>query len=212
MARSALSHLAPTKKMVEPSAARLTRDDWLDAAFQAAVDGGLGSVRVLVLARTLGVTRGSFYWHFSDHAELIAALIERWRLSEMAANAVSAAPDGRAPLARMLAVLDQTITLTDLDRQKDRFELALRGHACKDEAIAMLLEEVDRSRLHMLQSHYVRLTGNEVLAQELSALLYLAIVGSHQALNRPAADTKLAQYLKSIIARHLIHSNVQRAD
>ena len=45
---------------------RLGRDDWLDAAFRAAVEHGFDGVRVLTLADTLQVTRGSFYWHFKD--------------------------------------------------------------------------------------------------------------------------------------------------
>ena len=45
-------------------ASRLGRDDWLDAAFRAAVEHGFDGVRVLTLADTLQVTRGSFYWHF----------------------------------------------------------------------------------------------------------------------------------------------------
>ena len=195
-----------------PPAARLTRDDWLDAAFQAAVDGGLGAVRVLVLAQTLGVTRGSFYWHFTDHAALIAALIERWHRGEIASLAAFKTPSGLDPVARMLQVLDQSITLTDTERQNDRFEQALRSHASKDAAVAELLEEVDRSRLQMLHAHYARLTGSDDAAQELSALLYLAIVGSHQALNRPAADAKMAQYLKSIIAKNLVHAIEKRPE
>jgi AcrR family transcriptional regulator len=200
------SHRRTRPEKVEPAAARLTRDDWLDAAFQAAVDGGLGAVRVLVLAQVLGVTRGSFYWHFTDHAELIAALIDRWHRSEIAALAIFKAPNGLEPVACMLQVLDQSITLTEKDRQNDRFEQALRSHAGKDAAVAALLEGIDRSRLQMLHAHYVRLTGNDDAAQELSALLYLAIVGSHQALNRPAADAKMANYLKSIIAKRLVHA------
>lgn len=66
---------------------KLSRDDWLDAAFNAVVEGGFDGARVLVLADTLGVTRGSFYWHFADHADLISALQERWRQRELAAEA-----------------------------------------------------------------------------------------------------------------------------
>ncbi len=211
MPRTASARATPPEK-AEPAAARLTRDDWLDAAFQAAVDGGLGAVRVLVLAQTLGVTRGSFYWHFTDHAELIAALIDRWHRHEIATLSASKAPNGVEPVARILQVLDQSITLTEHDQHNDRFEQALRSQAGKDAAIAQMLEEVDRSRLQMLQAHYARLTGNEDAAQELSGLLYLAIVGSHQALNRPAADAKMAQYLKSIIAKHLVHAVEKRPE
>ena len=62
----------PTAKHGKRSdAQRLGREDWLDAAFDAVVDGGFDQLRVVALAQTLGVTRGSFYWHFADHADLV---------------------------------------------------------------------------------------------------------------------------------------------
>ena len=79
-------------------AARLNRDDWLDAAFAAAVEHGFDGVRVLVLADTLGVTRGSFYWHFKDHAELITALLERWRAAESASTQRLQQPGSEDPV------------------------------------------------------------------------------------------------------------------
>ena len=77
--------MKPARKKSKPPAAapKLTRDDWLDAAFAAVVEGGFDAVRVLTLAQRLGVTRGSFYWHFADHAELVAALLKRWREREL---------------------------------------------------------------------------------------------------------------------------------
>ena len=72
-----------TVTLTELPVARLSRDDWLDAAFEIVAEQGFDSVRVLTLAKSLDVTRGSFYWHFSDHAELIAGLIERWRTREI---------------------------------------------------------------------------------------------------------------------------------
>ncbi|MGI9134641.1 MAG: TetR/AcrR family transcriptional regulator [Rhodoferax sp.] len=187
-----------------PGNPRLTRDDWLDAALRAAIDGGFGAVRVLVLAKTLGVTRGSFYWHFADHAELIQALIERWYQREISLDArLGPVQDGQ-PRAGIERVLDSAIARTAQDRDNGRFEQALRSLASKDAAVAQLLEQVDRARLGMIHAHYLALTGDDAMAHELSALLYLAVVGANEALNRPSANAKLADYLKATITRHLI--------
>ena len=64
---------APQQAAAE--ATRLTRDDWLDEAFLAVVSGGFENVKVLSIAERLKVTRGSFYWHFTDHADLIGSLV-----------------------------------------------------------------------------------------------------------------------------------------
>lgn len=191
----------------QPTAAvRLTRDDWLDAAFRAAIDGGLSAVRVLTLANTLGVSRGSFYWHFTDHAELVSALIDRWHQRTLAMGQGEQLADPCDPTAGILRILDSAIAHSVEDREHDRFEQALRSQASKDSAVATLLESVDRARLQLVYSHYVQLVNDVETARELAALFYLAVVGSHEALNRPSASVKVSDYLKTIIARHLVHA------
>nr|WP_276601180.1 MULTISPECIES: TetR/AcrR family transcriptional regulator [unclassified Nannocystis] len=56
----------------------VTREDWADAALAALGERGLAGVAVEPLARALGVTKGSFYWHFKDRRELVAAALARW--------------------------------------------------------------------------------------------------------------------------------------
>ena len=55
-----------------------SREDWVDAAWTLLGNVGVDGVRVESLARTLGVTKGSFYWHFKNRQDLIDALFDRW--------------------------------------------------------------------------------------------------------------------------------------
>ena len=57
---------------------RLSADDWIDAALQGLLADGPAAVAVQPLARSLGATKGSFYWHFSSRADLLRAVLERW--------------------------------------------------------------------------------------------------------------------------------------
>ena len=56
----------------------LGKCDWLRAARLALLHGGVEAVRVERLARELHVTKGSFYWHFSDREELLEILLQEW--------------------------------------------------------------------------------------------------------------------------------------
>jgi AcrR family transcriptional regulator len=56
----------------------LSRNDWLKAARLGLLTGGVEAVRVEKLARNLGVTKGSFYWHFKDREELLDLLLREW--------------------------------------------------------------------------------------------------------------------------------------
>lgn len=57
----------------------LSREDWIRAALKVLQKGGVAGVKVDRLARTLKVTRGSFYFHFNGRKDLLAALLAEWR-------------------------------------------------------------------------------------------------------------------------------------
>ncbi len=183
---------------------RLTRDDWLDAAFKAVVDGGFDNVRVLVIAETLGVTRGSFYWHFTDHADLITALLARWREQEVELNSRlqrEARPDPKADLERLL---EAALSHAGAELENMRFELALRGLGRRNPTVAGMLVEVDQARMSLFEHKFMRLTGNPKTASELAVLFYLAIVGGYQALSRPTSPPQAKDFLMGIISTYLI--------
>ncbi len=57
---------------------RLSRSDWAETALAALAREGLPGVAIDPLARALKATKGSFYWHFADRDDLIAATLELW--------------------------------------------------------------------------------------------------------------------------------------
>ena len=57
---------------------RLNRQDWVDAALNLLIEGGIGAVSVDQLASRLNITRGSFYHHFTDRNELLRVLLDYW--------------------------------------------------------------------------------------------------------------------------------------
>jgi AcrR family transcriptional regulator len=57
---------------------RLSLDDWTERALQLLMDEGIGALKIARLCRELGVTKGSFYWHFADLEALKTAVAKRW--------------------------------------------------------------------------------------------------------------------------------------
>ena len=57
---------------------RQSRKSWLNAALQALAAGGIDQVKVESLAKDLGVTKGSFYWHFKDRDQFLDELLNFW--------------------------------------------------------------------------------------------------------------------------------------
>ncbi len=194
----------------KPEGPRLNREDWLEAAFAAVVEGGFDQLRVLTIAKQLGVTRGSFYWHFTDHADLQAQLLARWRerQAKAEANLPTALADPQADLER---VLEAGLSHVGPNLEHMRFELALRGLGRRDAEVAKLLAEVDNMRLDLFERKFLRLTGDAKKATELASLFYLAVVGGTQALSRPGNPPQLKDYLKRVITRYLVEQQVPAA-
>src|SRR5690348_13217440 len=82
----------------EPARATLTPDTWIAAATDVLVDEGIDHVRVDVLANQLGVTRGSFYWHFRDREDLLRRVLQAWHAratDQLTQRLEQASPDAR---------------------------------------------------------------------------------------------------------------------
>jgi AcrR family transcriptional regulator len=87
-----------------PAASRLTAADWTTAALDALLAEGPAAVAVQPLARRIGATKGSFYWHFGSRDELLRATLLRWEevATEAVIRSVEAASDDPRAKAQLL--------------------------------------------------------------------------------------------------------------
>jgi AcrR family transcriptional regulator len=74
---------APDPLPAKPDRGRLSADAWVDAALDLIAEQGVAALGVEPLARRLGVTKGSFYWHFESRDALLEAALKRWETREM---------------------------------------------------------------------------------------------------------------------------------
>jgi AcrR family transcriptional regulator len=103
-------------------------------------------VRVEPLARLLKVTKGSFYWHFKDRADLLRAMLVAWRRQATLKIIERIERTHKAPLER----LSQLIDLPVLGKNSPRgasLELAIRLWAKSDPQAAEAIKEIDEQRL-----------------------------------------------------------------
>ena len=80
---------------------RTPRGAWIDAALQALAAGGPDAVRVEALAVRLGVSKGGFYWHFTDRQALLEEMLDTWEktvVEDVIARVESQPADPRAKL------------------------------------------------------------------------------------------------------------------
>lgn len=121
--------------------ARLTVDDWIAAALRLLTTEGAGAIKVSRLCDELDVTKGSFYWHFTDVAGLMAAVAERClRLHDTTSQQLARLADA-PPRRRIEATLE-------LGSDSDRWALEVAARTWADtqpllsESVAALDEQV----------------------------------------------------------------------
>ena len=127
----------------------LTRDDWISGAWDMLGVYGLDGVRVEPLARRLGVTKGSFYWHFKDRQQLVEALLDRWFLiwdGQMSPHMEQAAD----PADRVWALFESVV-----GRVTRGQTVSLRMLSHSDADVARRIEERDAQRLAFLMEQLV---------------------------------------------------------
>jgi len=170
MAGSVAGAKKPGRKPA-PRPARLEAKAWEEAALAALETQGLAGVAVEPLARTLGVTKGSFYWHFTDRAALLQAALARWeaRATESVIAWLATVDDPRERLV-------QLITRVSLSDRTWRIHIAL-GSATAEPAVALALERVSRRRIGYLQECYALLGNNPRAARRAALLAYASYLG-----------------------------------
>ncbi|MGA3298838.1 MAG: TetR/AcrR family transcriptional regulator, partial [Candidatus Acidiferrales bacterium] len=117
----------------------LQPEDWIRAAFARLASEGIEAVRVELLARDLGVSKGSFYWHFQDREELLGRMFDRWEKEEIDwLDETVITPKAAARWARFVHHCT--------DQQLARLESAMRTWARRDERVAARIAAIEKKR------------------------------------------------------------------
>ena len=160
----------------------LTASDWAEAALQLIAEKGLGALTVSALASRLGVTKGSFYWHFQGRSELLATALARWeqRATTETIKGLEAISDARRRLELMLDAASQA--------PRARSLYAALAEAAEDPVVRQVLNRIASARIAYLESCYRDLGMTPALARSHAVLAYAAYRGLLQlAHEAPAA-------------------------
>jgi AcrR family transcriptional regulator len=170
----------------------LTREDWARAALDAIAAGGPGSVAVDRLANTLGASRGSFYWHFKDRAELIDAALERWERE----NTIDLLPDLEAvrdPVERLRVLLKAVY-----EQPVDAIELTLAS-AGDDPVAGPAFARVTRLRMDAVRRIFTDLGLPSEEAADRAWLAYALYIGHHQLGRNPSVAELRPETLDRVV-------------
>jgi AcrR family transcriptional regulator len=148
----------------------LSAQDWLDQGLKTLAKNGFTALKAEPLAKAMGVSRGSFYWHFADIAAYHAALLQRWRdvaVEQIIADIEAVAPS-QSPIAALLRrVFGSRVTL----------EMAVRSWAAVDPVARSAVDAVDQRRLSYVEDLLAASGLTPGIARARAQILYWTFLG-----------------------------------
>jgi AcrR family transcriptional regulator len=165
---------------------------WIEAGLAELARSGVEGVRVEVLAKNLGVTKGGFYRRFRDRAALLDGILQNWSAGRIAAIEQQTSLDGASARDRLRALI--RLYSERMNTAGMAVELAIRQWARSDQAAADAVASVDAARLKNVGQLY-RATGAPPEAADAQAFLFYCFIFGQSLLFLERGPRKRAQLI-----------------
>lgn len=150
-----------------------SRDAWLDRGLQRLAAGGPDAVKIEPIARELGVTKGSFYWHFANRGALLGEILDTWErvlVDDTIRDIERHGGDGRTKLRRLFSLASGDAV---------RVDLAVRDWARRDAAVADRLRRVDNRRMEYMRELFRSFVPDDDEVEVRCLVAFSLWIGSH---------------------------------
>lgn len=177
----------------------LSVEIWCKACLQLIVREGVQAVAVEPMTRMLGVTKGSFYWHFKSRDELISETLKRWerdQTQDLFAR-FEHIPD---PLERLRILMFGAFE----DQENGLFFAALSASS-EDPRIKPFLQRVSEDRLGFVTQAFRFIGKEDVEARKAALLAYSAYVGYFHLLRAIPEQTRSVSDLSGFVRQLADH-------
>jgi AcrR family transcriptional regulator len=153
---------------------RTPRGTWIQAGLETLASGGPDAVRVELLAKALGVTRGGFYWHFASRQVFLDALLDAWE--HRSTDEVMERVEGEGGDARDKVRMEGMLTFS---RELLPVDLAVRDWSRRDRSVARRLRRVDNRRMEYLRDLIGTFIDDPDDVEARGMLAFSLAIGSH---------------------------------
>lgn len=189
---------------------RGSEDLWLDAAYDMAIKSGVESVKVMPLAKKLGMSRTSFYWHFEDREALLTALIKRWRAKNTGNLIARTKIYAQSITEAVLNLFDCWINPELFD---SRLDFVIRNWAQQSAELKQILEQADRERTDAIRAMFLRFGFDEQQADIRAHTVYYTQIGYiSMMVDERLADrlAKMPTYVETFAGSYPTEAEIER--
>ncbi len=150
----------------------MSRDDWLRTGLETLAERGVEAVKIDHLARSLGVAKTGFYWHFKNRRALLDAMLDYWE-REYTTVVTESPMITDLPAAERLQAINAMVD----ENRLTEYDLAIAHWAQHDEAAAAVLKDTYQVRMSLLRKAFRELgfSGDEL---EMRTRLFVCYVSN----------------------------------
>ncbi|WP_454456323.1 TetR/AcrR family transcriptional regulator [Thauera phenylacetica] len=163
------------EKIAKKPRTQLDRSAWVAGATEVLAEEGIAGLRVEVLAKRLKVTKGSFYWHFTDRRDLLMAVLAHWKEGRIRDIIKQTRAQPGRELEQIYHVID--VYSASRSRRGMMIELAVRDWARRDAEAGAIVAEVDDVRLRCARDLFLACGVPMDEASSRCMLLYAYVFG-----------------------------------
>lgn len=167
--------------------ARKTKLDWLENGLQILAEGGSPALTTEALTKRLGVTKGSFYHHFSNYEDYKLNLLSYFEQAGTH-EIISLAEQGPSPDKKLQRLLEAVLSYPTAS------SVAIRAWALQDEVVRQVQERIDQQRLAYLKELSLEMTGDVHRADLIAQMVYAVYVGGQQIIPPLSRETLFEIY------------------
>ena len=150
---------------------KLSRIKWLEFSLEILIKEGNAKLRIDHLVQSMGVTKGSFYWHFKDRGDFILSLVEHW--AKVSTQVVEHMSQLHGSAEQRLLDLIRYIVSNDLTR----YDIAIRAWALMEPQVAYVVKKTDKRRLNFIRNLFAEMgfEGNDLEMRARTLLTFQAM-------------------------------------
>lgn len=151
----------PTNK-VRASQSRLSRDEWLIRALDILAEKHNALLNIDTLVKRMGVTKGSFYWHFKDRDDFLMQLLAYWvyEFNEQVPEALNKAVGDQDAKTRLRFLLTYLV-----EHDCAKYDMLVRNWAAQDPKVSKVVMKIDKLRLATVHALFTEMGFSEVDAR-----------------------------------------------
>ena len=172
----------------------ISKNEWLEAGLYVLGTASVAEISVEALAKTLGIAKSGFYWHFKNRREYLNQLLDYWYREIIEVIAENEQIKELEPVTRLTTAVEMIFRHDFV-----KYELALHQWATTDKRADQVMRKANRVRMEFAKAIFAELGFDEDEIEIRSMLTLIYQLWEEPTLNRIVSRQRRKELIRKRI-------------